>query len=50
MQGLKKNRKGMEEVFAPVPFSMTSLGTGPGVIRSDREDTPNTPGGEKSMG
>lgn len=41
MQGLKKNRKGMEEVFAPVPFSMTSLGTGPGVI---------TPGGEKQMG
>ncbi|CAL8079282.1 unnamed protein product [Orchesella dallaii] len=35
-----KKRTGLEDVFAPVPIAMTSLGTGPGVI---------TPG-EKSLG
>lgn len=30
--GSKKNRTGMDEVFAPVPFAIASLGTGPGVI------------------
>ncbi|CAG7820950.1 unnamed protein product [Allacma fusca] len=38
--GNKKNRTGMEDVFAPVPLAVTSLGTGPGVI---------TPG-DKPMG
>jgi len=32
MRGQKKNIKGMEDVFAPAPLTMTSLGTGPGVI------------------
>lgn len=35
-----KKRTGLEDVFAPVPIAMTSLGTGPGVI---------TPG-DKSLG
>jgi len=36
----RKNRSGMEDVFAPFPSAVTSLGTGPGVITPGANDKP----------